>query len=157
MMMQLPSNPHSPESTDLERRVLAHERILQSLIAHMSRLEPSFLDHLKRVFVEPMEHARREQNHIETDDYAEEFIHAVVALGETERARERVTQRRGRGSGPGTPPEEFLSSPHPRAERVRTYERHGVWTVDIDGVAQGDYHRRENAEAAAALAKLSLR
>ncbi len=29
----------SPETTDLERRVLAHERILQALIAYMARTD----------------------------------------------------------------------------------------------------------------------
>jgi len=31
------------ENTDLERRVLAHEQILQVLIAHMAEAEPKFL------------------------------------------------------------------------------------------------------------------
>ena len=38
------------ENTDLERRVLAHERILQVLIAHMAESEPKFLDRLKAIF-----------------------------------------------------------------------------------------------------------
>jgi hypothetical protein len=44
----------SPETTDLERRVLAHERVLQALIAYMARTEPRFVDHLRERFVEPM-------------------------------------------------------------------------------------------------------
>ncbi len=44
----------SPETTELERRVLAHERILQALIAYMARTEPRFVDHLRERFVEPM-------------------------------------------------------------------------------------------------------
>jgi hypothetical protein len=71
-----------PEATDLERRVLAHERILQSLIAYMARTEPRFVDHLRERFVEPMSMARHEHDHRETDDYAEEFIRAVMLLGE---------------------------------------------------------------------------
>ena len=38
------------ENTDLERRVLAHEQILQVLIAHMAEAEPKFLDQLQQVF-----------------------------------------------------------------------------------------------------------
>ena len=34
------------ENTDLERRVLAHEQILQVLIAHMAEAEPKFLDQI---------------------------------------------------------------------------------------------------------------
>ena len=71
----------SPETTDLERRVLAHEKVLQPLIAFMARAEPRFVDHLKERFVEPMNMARREHDHRETDDYAEEFIRAVMLLG----------------------------------------------------------------------------
>ncbi len=40
----------SIEDTDLERRVLAHERILQVLIAHMAEGEPKFLDRLRAIF-----------------------------------------------------------------------------------------------------------
>jgi len=32
----------SIENTDLERRVLAHEQILQVLIAHLAEAEPKF-------------------------------------------------------------------------------------------------------------------
>ena len=32
--------PPASESADLERRVLAHERVLQGLIAYMARTEP---------------------------------------------------------------------------------------------------------------------
>jgi hypothetical protein len=63
-----------PDSTDLERRVLAHERILQSLIAYMSHSEPRFVEHLKTRFVDTMSMARREQDYRDVDDYAEEFI-----------------------------------------------------------------------------------
>ena len=38
------------ENTDLERRVLAHEQILQVLIAHMAEAEPKFLDRLQQRF-----------------------------------------------------------------------------------------------------------
>ncbi len=56
------------EPTDLERRVLTHERILQALIAYMARTEPRFVDHLRERFVEPMELTRHEHDHRETDD-----------------------------------------------------------------------------------------
>jgi hypothetical protein len=85
----------SPETTDLERRVLAHERILQALIAYMARTEPRFIDHLRERFVEPMSMARHEHDHRETDDYAEEFIRAVMLLGEARapKAKEQESDR----------------------------------------------------------------
>src|SRR4051794_10172949 len=42
----------SIENTDLERRVLAHEQILQVLIAHLAEAEPKFLDGLKEIFTQ---------------------------------------------------------------------------------------------------------
>ncbi|WP_259972798.1 hypothetical protein [Leisingera caerulea] len=144
--------------TDLERRVLAHERILQSLIAYMSRTDPRFLDHLKKRFVEPMAMVRHEHDHRNADDYAEEFIRAVMALGETKlpkAASSRVLVK------PLHKPEEKQTSAHPyrptaEAERVRVRERNGIWEVKVDGVFHGDYHDKGNALAAAALARLSL-
>ncbi|MFN5828055.1 MAG: hypothetical protein ACK446_13765 [Rhodobacterales bacterium] len=141
-----------PQATDLERRVLAHERILQSLIAYMARAEPRFLDHLRRAFVEPMEMAHREQDFTDTDDYAEEFVHAVAALGEVQRVRDQASRDRqapGTVTGSATGP----LHQHP-AERVRVQERNGIRTVSVDGNFRGDYLRREHAEAAAALARL---
>jgi hypothetical protein len=38
------------ENTDLERRVLAHEQILQVLIAHMAEGEPKSLDRQRQIF-----------------------------------------------------------------------------------------------------------
>lgn len=139
-----------PQTTDLERRVLAHERILQSLIAYMSRAEPRFLDHLRKTFVEPMAMARREQDFTETDDYAEEFVRAVTALGEAQRSRDRIAiDRRPSGTCTTTGPAD--ASPR---ERVQILEHDGIWTVSVNSRVMGDYHRREQAEAAAALARL---
>ena len=46
--------PASSEATALERRVLAHERALQALIAYLIRSEPPHVDHSREVVVEPM-------------------------------------------------------------------------------------------------------
>ena len=151
--------PLIPETTDLERRVLAHERILQSLIAYMSHTEPRFLEHLKTRFVEPMAMVRQEHNHRNADDYAEEFIRTVMALGETKfpkAASSRVLMKALRK------PDEKQTSAHPyrpiaEAERVRVRERNGIWEVKVDGVFHGDYHDEGKALTVAALAGLSLR
>ena len=37
--------------------------------------------------------------------------------------------------------------------RVLTRERHGIWSVTVDGAFLGDYHHREDAEAAAKRAR----
>lgn len=71
---------HLPETTDLERRVLAHERVLQALIAYMARTEPRFIDHLRERFVGATHMSRHERVHPDTDDYAEEFVRGVMLL-----------------------------------------------------------------------------
>jgi len=55
------------ENTDLERRVLAHEQILQALMAQLAEGEPGFLDRMRERFAT----ARRgsyEHDYLETAD-----------------------------------------------------------------------------------------
>jgi hypothetical protein len=68
------------ENTDLERRVLAHEQILQVLIAHMAEAEPKFLDRLQQIFTKHHTLGAGEQDHTGTAEYAEQFIQQVVRL-----------------------------------------------------------------------------
>ncbi|MEW5424569.1 hypothetical protein [Amorphus sp. 3PC139-8] len=150
---------HGPETTDLERRVLAHERILQSLIAYMSRTEPRFVEHLRGRFVEPMAMARHEHDYRDVDDYAEEFIRAVMRLGETPE-RKNTKERQGAASASVPRGECTPAPPLPpvvQPDRVQLKERGGIWEVRVDGAFQGDYRLKDHALAAAALAKLSLR
>ena len=68
------------ENTDLERRVLAHEQILQVLIAHMAEAEPKFLDRLQQIFTKHHTLGADEQDYTDTAAYAEQFIQHVVRL-----------------------------------------------------------------------------
>ena len=68
------------ENTDLERRVLAHEQILQVLIAHMPEAEPKFLDRLQQVFTKHHTLCAGEQDYTGTAAYGEHFIQQVVRL-----------------------------------------------------------------------------
>jgi hypothetical protein len=70
------------ENTDLERRVLAHERILQVLISHMAESEPKFLDRLKAIFTRHHTLGADEQDFTGTEQYAEQFIRQIEILGE---------------------------------------------------------------------------
>lgn len=70
----------SIENTDLERRVLAHEQILQVLIAHMAEAEPKFLDRLKEVFTQHHILGANEQDYTDTAAYAVQFIQQVARL-----------------------------------------------------------------------------
>jgi len=146
----------SPETTDLERRVLAHERILQALIAYMASTEPRFVDHLRERFVEPMSMARHEHDHRETDDYVEEFIRAVMLLGE---ARAPKSKKPDLALVPSRSKGEKGSSMDRSAQQggVEVRERNGIWEVQVDGKFRRDYHQKEHALAAAALHKLSPR
>ncbi len=149
----------SPETTDLERRVLAHERILQALIAYMAHTEPRFVDHLRERFVEPMSMARHEHDHRETDDYAEEFIRAVILLGEARAPKSKEPDIADKQLVPPRSKGEKVFSMDRSAQQggVEVRERSGVWEVRVGGKFRGDYHQKEHALAAAALHKLSLR
>jgi hypothetical protein len=68
------------ENTDLERRVLAHERILQILIAHMAESEPKFLDRLRALFTRHHTLGADEHDYVSTNQYAEQFIRQVEVL-----------------------------------------------------------------------------
>ena len=80
------------ENTDLERRVLAHERILQILIAHMAESEPKFLDRLRALFTRHHTLGAHEHDYVSTNQYAEQFIRQVEVLQE-DKALKRSSQR----------------------------------------------------------------
>ena len=146
----------SPEDSDLERRVLAQERILQALIAFMARTEPRFIDHLKERFVEPMRFARHEHDHRETDDYAEEFIRAVLSLGELHVPapnKSTATDEHPDYSNHGEHRDHSLGQ-QGSGDRIQVRDRNGIWEVRVDGKFHGDYHQKENALAAASRVKL---
>lgn len=146
---------HAPASagmSDLERRVLAHERILQSLIAHMAETEPKFLLRLSEKFSEPMRMVRNEHDYKDADSYANEFIRAVVSLGERA-ASIPVTAAANRGvdtslaSAPRSPrglPLGLAPDMQVR-ERVQVREHAGVWEVLVDGRFYGQYVKQEHA------------
>jgi hypothetical protein len=100
---------------------------------------------------------RREHDSRGSEDYAEEFIRAVMHLGEARApqpsepkiASEQAQLLRDRELlGRST---ERLAQP----DRVQVKERNGIWVVKVDGSFHGEYHRKEHALAAAALLKLS--
>ena len=148
----------SSETTTLERRVLAHERVLQALIAYMSRTEPRFVEHLSKRFVEPMSVVRHEHDYQDTDDYAEEFIRAVMLLGEKHaRALENDGAAASKRPTPKQPLPASSAQQATQLERVQLRERSGIWEVKVDGAFRGDYRQKEQALAAVALLKLALR
>jgi len=73
------ANAMDNDTTALERKVLAHEQILQVLIGHLAETEPKFLDRLKAVFT---------RHHIlASNEYAEQFIHEIERMQEYKATR----------------------------------------------------------------------
>ncbi|NNU61067.1 hypothetical protein D8666_23530 [Ochrobactrum soli] len=68
------------DTTALERKVLAHEQILQVLIGHLAETEPKFLDRLKAVFTHHHILGSNELNYVNTAQYAEKFIHEIEKM-----------------------------------------------------------------------------
>jgi hypothetical protein len=64
---------------------LAHEQILQVLIAHVAEAEPKFLDRLQQIFTRHHTLGADEQDYTDTAAYAEQFIQQVVRLRDKER------------------------------------------------------------------------
>lgn len=62
------------DTTALERKVLAHEQILQLRIAHMAETEPRFLDRLKAGFSPPHRPGSKQVDTVNSSQHAEQFI-----------------------------------------------------------------------------------
>ena len=65
------------ENTDLERRVLAHERILRALIRHIAEEQPDILIRLKQTFGQGHVLGEHEQDYVTTQQYGDQFIRAI--------------------------------------------------------------------------------
>jgi hypothetical protein len=71
------ANARPDEVTRLERRVLAHERILQALIARLAGDDPDILTQLKSRFGTGHDLGEYEQDFVSTDHYGDHFIRSV--------------------------------------------------------------------------------
>ena len=65
------------EDTDLERRVLAHARILQTLIRFLAEERPEILTRMKSAFGTGHNIGEYEQNYSSTEQYGDMFLRAV--------------------------------------------------------------------------------
>ena len=68
------------QESDLERRVLAHEQILEMLIAHMAETEPKLLARLREEFSYPPGARVSEPGVTDADAYAQQFIQSATRL-----------------------------------------------------------------------------
>jgi hypothetical protein len=142
-----PRSLAEPENTDLERRVLAHERVLQALIAHMAESEPEFVARLETAFSGPMRVSRREHDFTDTDAYAERFIRGIRRLNDPPQKVAMQT--------PDVP--QLLPDPVPHIVEQRKIVptllqlslRAGIWELTRDGVFYGHYYQQQPAFEAA--------
>ena len=137
------------EGTDLERRVLAHERILQTLIAHMAEVEPRFVERLRGVFGNPARATRQEHDYVDTDAYAAEFIEEVTRLmsasGRPGRRRHAPVEP-GERFGPERPA--HVPADLRRLDAFEVSSSGGVWKVAKNGLFYGDFLTRADARGA---------
>jgi hypothetical protein len=146
------------EDTDLERRVLAHERILQALIAHMAEAEPTFITRLSAVFSDPLRVGRREHDYTDTHAYADRFMRETLRL---------VGRRSERGAAHDTPPQHLrdlgkrsdaaVVVPEGQAATLLEVSRRaGIWEVTKDGRFYGHYTSDQPAFDAAEAAAFAI-
>ena len=138
------------ERTELERRVLAHERILQALIAHMAEAEPKFLIRLSETFCVPMEMSRSEHDYTDTDSYAAEFIRSVTRLGEKAARKELAAGRERRVYKIDAAAAASEGAPLAESPRIQMKHAGGIWRVTLDGRFYGDFHTEQDAASAVA-------
>lgn len=139
------------EGTDLERRVLAHERILQVLIAHMAETEPKFVAQLNAVFGENLPGSRREHDFTDTDAYADQFVRKVVELVEHHGQRGAIGEPMPRSSDlfHGDAPSRGVSA----VTQLEVKRHAGIWEIIRDGQFYGHYDQDQPAfDAAEAVA-----
>jgi uncharacterized protein YegP (UPF0339 family) len=68
------ANAKPREVTTLERRVLAHERILQTLISHLAENDPDIFEQLNTRFGAAYDLGAHEQDYVTTSHYCEYFL-----------------------------------------------------------------------------------
>lgn len=73
------ANASPDEITTLERRVRAHERILQALPGHLADDDPEILAQLKRRFGRSHNLGEYEQDYVLIDHYVQKFIRSIEA------------------------------------------------------------------------------
>lgn len=133
------------ENSELERRFLALERVLQALVAHMAEAEPKFLARLTETFCVPLRMTQSEHDYTDTDTYAAEFVRSVVRLGE-KAARKEPEIARDRRLDDSTQCFRLGEAPPLMAlPRIKVRQTGGVWHVTKDGRFYGDFIKEEKA------------
>jgi hypothetical protein len=138
------------ENTDLERRVLAHEQILQALMAQLAEGQPGFLDRMRERFAAARRGAH-EHDYVETADYAEAFLHEVMRLIRAKEVKSGASTPSA-APNPSAAPRVAPAATLREVDRpvvIRTSRVGGVWHVIRDDVFLGDYLAEDPARDAA--------
>jgi hypothetical protein len=130
------------ENTDLERRVLAHEQILQALMAQLSQGVPQFLNDMQDRFTS-VRRGAHEHDYVETADYAEAFLIEVARLANVKPVPKPEAPKAA------TPQTERTVLASSDAVCVLSVKRNGIWHVTQDGQFVGDYLSEAPARLAA--------
>ena len=143
------------ENTDLERRVLAHEQILQVLIAHVAESDPSLLARMREAFIERQQQGVYEHDYTDTAGYAEQFVRGAILLGHASTVPGPSPADRPRPLRPNLPPAaaptpvgialQESRTGRPAASVFQGSVSAGIWHVTKDGTFYGDYRHREAA------------
>lgn len=137
------------QNTDLERRVLAHERILQFLIGELGHDDPPLLDRLSQRFAPQGRHADAHE-HTDAEDYAEQFVREIRKLGEDRPAPVPVRAKKPDNDAVAVPLAALAKgAPAPAPVAVGVRKRSGVWEVRTTDGHHGDYRQRSDAIEAA--------
>jgi NAD(P)-dependent dehydrogenase (short-subunit alcohol dehydrogenase family) len=145
------------EDTDLERRVLAHERILQALIAHIAETEPEFIARLSAVFSETPEVGRREHDYTDTHAYADQFMQNLLRL--VARRTGSAEARRPMSEQANASDDDMSSVPAQEGRAVTLLEvghRSGIWAITKDGQFYGHFIGGQPAFDAAEAAAFAI-
>lgn len=145
MLVRNHSSAARAEDSDLERRFLALERVLQALVAHMAEAEPKFLARLTETFCVPLRMTRIEHDYTDIESHAAEFVRSVVCLGEkaARKLPETVRNRRLDGSASSSRPGATL--PLLAVPCIQVRQTGGVWHVTKDGRFLGDFFKEKDA------------
>lgn len=136
------------QDTAIERRMLAHEQILQALIAHMVETEPKFLERLSATFGRPVRVAQALRDYKDTAEYAASFVREIVKLGESGSGKSGLSLVAKWDDLWPTRGETDLQNENVPV-RFEIFHRDGVWEVIRDGHLIGGYVHHVGAREAA--------
>ncbi|WP_298331418.1 hypothetical protein [Asticcacaulis sp.] len=136
------------QDTAIERRMLAHEQILQALIAHMVETHPEFLERLSATFGRPVRLASALHDYTDTSDYAAAFVREIIKLGESPERQEGLSLvAKWDDLWPTRGESNLINENAP--VRFEIFHREGVWEVLRDGQLIGGYVHHTGAREAA--------